>query len=126
MCARLEQGKKIKKPGDVVNFTPANSQRSRPGRWGCPHGQRGMPPFARSETLQEKWLARGWSVGSLATDRIAERANTGELRWSSKPVCVKVVYTRSNRGCQLAVVTRQATMREQQFFGHHRVPVVVH
>jgi len=115
MCARIVYQGVQWQPGTLVQFVPHGETEPRAAWW----GGRTTPPFARIETLRQKWLSRGWKTGRIKGARFAERSqDDGELRWNLDPVDIAVVW----KGEELAVVTRAATPSERKFYGHHRVP----
>ena len=121
MCARMRISGRVYRPGDIVVFARAITGGLYEGRWGSPRGRNGAPPFARFETLRQKWLVAGWKTGHIEADDFAERSASGNLVWAGKSSRLAVVY----KDGQVAVVTRPASTEEKTLFGHSRVPVEV-
>jgi hypothetical protein len=111
MCGRMRIGGREIRPGDSICIDGETLT------WGGSH-----VPFARFESIEDKWLKNGWELYGIPVEGFAERNRTsGELVWDNT-ACQIIVAV---KGGEFAVVTRQATPEEQKFFGHHRVPVTV-
>lgn len=111
MCGRMRIGGREIRPGNTIRLGDETLT------WGGSH-----VPFARFESLEEKWVKNGWEIAAIPVEGFAERNHmNGELVWDNT-ACEIVIAV---KGDEFAVITRQATPEEQRFFGHHRVPVTI-
>jgi hypothetical protein len=87
--------------------------------------------FARAETLEEIWN-EGWVDVDIPADEFAEfnrpesnESGTRVHTWDSVGKGFVISGIGNRQTGQIRVVTREATEAEFEFFGHHRVPIVI-
>ena len=115
MCARFKFNGQLASPGQIIDV-----------RSEAKHGTGKWNGFARSETLGDKWLSKGWIELDIHADEFAERNREANcLTWAKVPDGQVVSGIGNRRSGQVKVVTREATEAEQETFGHHRLPVLV-
>ena len=117
MCARILLDGSIYQPGARIKVETPEGRRDL--LWG---GER-VPPFARAETLHEKWLSRGWTQCLIPAANYAERHGaTHQLVWAPSPA--NYALHGLCKGDVVVVVTRAANERELAYFGHPRHPEI--
>jgi len=83
--------------------------------------------FARVESFQAKWLAKGWKTGRVPIADFAEGHGEGQ-RWAGLPSGANVacLWKQAPDGSvNVVLLTRQATATERAALNHHRVLVRV-
>jgi len=121
VCSRLQvqlsSGKSTYiMPGDQIPYH--HNGEDIVGTWGADFGFK-LIAFARSETVREKWLSKGWQTCTVPIVDYAE--GYAKVIWAG---CVGHLAALVRWG-EVVIVTRQATEVEERFFNHDRVPVDV-
>jgi len=115
VCARIMYAGSTYKPGDRILIHTKSGYVTK--TWGGEYAV----PFAREQTLNDKWLARGWQECLITVDDFAERHHrTNDLVWRRRACELRAV----TKGDVVAVVTRPAAWDEWSKLGHDRHPVL--
>lgn len=126
MCGRLKINQTIVLPGMRI---PTINPNDLPMYWGQPREvQHSLPPFARQETLEQKWLSKtdlGWKIKILPVDDFAELDSQHEERWAGAPAKIKVLIRNAGPYWSVVIITRASTKEELARYDHDRMPVTV-
>jgi hypothetical protein len=115
MCSTFKNGDRVLKPRSIVEARGSTGALS--AVWAG---------FARSEILSW-WKRQGAIELDIEATEFAERSDkTGELVWGAVPegLVLRAVLDARGNTPLLKVVTRQATDREMDIYGHRRMPVL--
>lgn len=116
MCARFKFNGQLASPGQKI---PVRSE--------AKHGEGKWDGFARSETLVETWLQKGWVEVDIPASDFAERNRLMQntLTWGQVDDGHVVSGIGNRDNGKVKVVTREATPKEHAVFGHNRLPVII-
>ena len=121
MCSRMQvqlsTGQSVfVMPGDQIPYRHGGEVLA--GMWGAQFGTK-VVGFARSETVREKWLTKGWQTCTVPIADFAE--GHSRVTWAGVEGDLAALHRRG----EVVIITRQATPAESRRLQHHRVPVQV-
>lgn len=124
MCGRIKIDNHIVRPNQII---PTKRFNEKPVVWGSLNNS--VIPFARIETLQEKWLSKGWLSGQIKVDDFAELDSRPEhlkhQNWNGGCVTLQAIMKEMGKYYSLVLVTRETTKEESTRFHHPRMPMVL-
>jgi len=116
MCIKLRQTGKIIVPGQTAIIKTKRGDKA--SMWGFDNGM-GIQANARIESLKEKWLKKGYAIGTFEIESFYEanhkERQEKEFKFSGE---VGIIY----KGEHFLVVTEEAGSQVKKI--HHRQPCI--